>query len=49
MTDFTMTTDADGVATITWDVASKSMNVMSTEAFAEILATWSIRRLRMRR
>jgi 3-hydroxyacyl-CoA dehydrogenase / enoyl-CoA hydratase / 3-hydroxybutyryl-CoA epimerase len=34
MTDFTMTTDADGVATITWDVKSKSMNVMSTEAFA---------------
>ncbi|MES2548180.1 MAG: FAD-dependent oxidoreductase [Pseudomonadota bacterium] len=33
MTDFTMTTDADGVATITWDVSSKSMNVMSTEAF----------------
>ncbi len=33
MTDFTMTTDDDGVATITWDVASKSMNVMSTEAF----------------
>ena len=33
MTDFTMTTDADGVATILWDVASKSMNVMSTEAF----------------
>lgn len=33
MTDFTMTTDADGVATITWDVTSKSMNVMSTEAF----------------
>ncbi|NJS38469.1 MAG: 3-hydroxyacyl-CoA dehydrogenase [Rhodobacteraceae bacterium] len=33
MTDFTMTTDADGVATITWDVAAKSMNVMSTEAF----------------
>jgi 3-hydroxyacyl-CoA dehydrogenase / enoyl-CoA hydratase / 3-hydroxybutyryl-CoA epimerase len=33
MTDFTMTTDADGVATITWNVASKSMNVMSTEAF----------------
>ncbi|HLQ18914.1 MAG TPA: 3-hydroxyacyl-CoA dehydrogenase NAD-binding domain-containing protein [Tabrizicola sp.] len=33
MTDFTMTTDADGVATITWDVRSKSMNVMSTEAF----------------
>lgn len=33
MTDFTMTTDAEGVATITWDVAAKSMNVMSTEAF----------------
>lgn len=33
MSDFTMTTDADGVATITWDVPSKSMNVMSTEAF----------------
>jgi 3-hydroxyacyl-CoA dehydrogenase/enoyl-CoA hydratase/3-hydroxybutyryl-CoA epimerase len=33
MTDFTMTTDADGVATITWDVQQKSMNVMSTEAF----------------
>ncbi|MFN4192754.1 MAG: 3-hydroxyacyl-CoA dehydrogenase NAD-binding domain-containing protein [Tabrizicola sp.] len=36
MTDFTMTTDADGVATITWDVKSKSMNVMSTEAFAAL-------------
>ncbi|WP_149589245.1 3-hydroxyacyl-CoA dehydrogenase NAD-binding domain-containing protein [Tabrizicola flagellatus] len=34
MTDFTMTTDAEGVATITWDVTSKSMNVMSAEAFA---------------
>ena len=33
MTDFTMTTDADGVATITWDLAQKSMNVMSTAAF----------------
>jgi 3-hydroxyacyl-CoA dehydrogenase/enoyl-CoA hydratase/3-hydroxybutyryl-CoA epimerase len=33
MTDFTLTTDADGVATITWDVAQKSMNVMSTAAF----------------
>lgn len=36
MTDFTMTTDADGVATITWDVASKSMNVMSQAGFAEL-------------
>ena len=34
MTDFTMKTDADGVAVITWDVQAKSMNVMSTEAFA---------------
>ncbi|MBL9055905.1 MAG: enoyl-CoA hydratase/isomerase family protein, partial [Rhodobacteraceae bacterium] len=34
MTDFTMATDADGVATITWDVAQKSMNVMSTAGFA---------------
>jgi 3-hydroxyacyl-CoA dehydrogenase/enoyl-CoA hydratase/3-hydroxybutyryl-CoA epimerase len=33
MTDFTAATDADGVTTITWDVAQKSMNVMSTEAF----------------
>ena len=29
MTDFTMATDADGVATITWDVPGKSMNVLS--------------------
>ena len=29
MTDFTMSVDADGVATITWDVAGKSMNVLS--------------------
>ena len=29
MTDFTYAVDADGVATITWDVAGKSMNVMS--------------------
>jgi 3-hydroxyacyl-CoA dehydrogenase/enoyl-CoA hydratase/3-hydroxybutyryl-CoA epimerase len=34
MTDFTMTTDADGVAIITWDVAAKSMNVMSIAGFA---------------
>ena len=33
MTDFTMVKDADGVATITWDVKAKSMNVMSIEAF----------------
>ncbi len=29
-------TDADGVATITWDVPGKSMNVMSIEGFAEL-------------
>ena len=34
MTDFTYAVDADGVATITWDVTAKSMNVMSTEGFA---------------
>ncbi|HMO71875.1 MAG TPA: 3-hydroxyacyl-CoA dehydrogenase NAD-binding domain-containing protein [Paracoccaceae bacterium] len=38
MTDFTMTTDADGVATITWDVAGKSMNVMSLAGFAALSA-----------
>jgi 3-hydroxyacyl-CoA dehydrogenase/enoyl-CoA hydratase/3-hydroxybutyryl-CoA epimerase len=32
MTDFTMKTDADGVAVITWDVQGKSMNVLSREA-----------------
>jgi len=31
MTDFTMQKDADGIATITWDVTDKSMNVMSFE------------------
>lgn len=36
MTDFHITTDADGVATITWDVAAKSMNVMSMTGFAEL-------------
>ncbi|MGQ0611262.1 MAG: 3-hydroxyacyl-CoA dehydrogenase NAD-binding domain-containing protein [Paracoccaceae bacterium] len=36
MTDFTLSTDADGVATITWDVAAKSMNVMSTAAFLHL-------------
>ena len=34
MTDFTMTTDADGVAVITWDVPNKSMNVLSLEGLA---------------
>lgn len=36
MTDFTMTTDADGVATIVWDVKAKSMNVLSLEGWGEL-------------
>jgi 3-hydroxyacyl-CoA dehydrogenase / enoyl-CoA hydratase / 3-hydroxybutyryl-CoA epimerase len=36
MTDFTMAVDADGVATITWDVPGRSMNVMSLAGFAEL-------------
>ncbi len=36
MSDFTYALDADGVATITWDVAGKSMNVMSMAGFAEL-------------
>ncbi len=33
MTDFTMKTDADGVAIVTWDAQDKSMNVLTREAF----------------
>jgi len=36
MTDFTAKTDADGITTLIWDVAGKSMNVMSTDAFAQL-------------
>jgi len=36
MTDFHYAVDGDGVATITWDVAGKSMNVMSREGFVEL-------------
>ncbi|MGC3939230.1 3-hydroxyacyl-CoA dehydrogenase NAD-binding domain-containing protein [Roseobacter sp. EG26] len=36
MTEFSMTTDGDGIATITWDVPGKSMNVMSYEGLSEI-------------
>jgi len=36
MTDFTMTTDADGVATITWDTVGKSMNVMNQQGFYDL-------------
>ncbi|WP_299201818.1 3-hydroxyacyl-CoA dehydrogenase NAD-binding domain-containing protein [uncultured Tateyamaria sp.] len=31
MADFTLTKDAEGIATITWDVPGKTMNVMSFE------------------
>jgi 3-hydroxyacyl-CoA dehydrogenase/enoyl-CoA hydratase/3-hydroxybutyryl-CoA epimerase len=34
MTDFSMSIGEDGVAVITWDLAGKSMNVMSMEGFA---------------
>lgn len=33
MSDFTYTVDADGVATILWDTAGRSMNVMSSDGF----------------
>ena len=36
MTDFTMTKDAEGVATITWDVPGKTMNVMSFEGLQQL-------------
>ncbi|MEM7521058.1 MAG: 3-hydroxyacyl-CoA dehydrogenase NAD-binding domain-containing protein [Pseudomonadota bacterium] len=36
MIDFTMQTDADGVAVITWDVPDKSMNVMSIDGLNEL-------------
>ncbi len=36
MTDFTYVKGSDGVATITWDVPGKSMNVMSLAGFAEL-------------
>ncbi len=36
MTDFTTKTDADGVATITWDTIGKSMNVMNQQGFADL-------------
>ena len=38
MSDFTYALDADGVATITWDVKSKSMNVLNLEAAADLSA-----------
>ena len=41
MSDFSYAVDGDGVATITWDVPGKSMNVMSLAGFAELnLLIW---------
>lgn len=36
MTDFTMSTDAEGVATIVWDTIGKSMNVLNLEAMKDL-------------
>ena len=36
MTDFTSSSDKDGVTTILWDVPGKSMNVLNLEAAAEL-------------
>ncbi|MFU8823728.1 3-hydroxyacyl-CoA dehydrogenase NAD-binding domain-containing protein [Yoonia sp.] len=36
MTDFTIKTDADGVAIITWDTVGKSMNVMNQQGFTDL-------------
>lgn len=36
MTEFHYATDSDGIATLTWDVPGKSMNVLSFDALAEL-------------
>lgn len=36
MADFTLSTDADGIAVITWDVVAKSMNVLNLESLNEL-------------
>ena len=36
MTEFHYSVDADGVATITWDIPNKSMNVLSLEGLREL-------------
>jgi 3-hydroxyacyl-CoA dehydrogenase/enoyl-CoA hydratase/3-hydroxybutyryl-CoA epimerase len=38
MADFTLKTDSDGVAVITWDVTAKSMNVMTRDSQQELNA-----------
>jgi 3-hydroxyacyl-CoA dehydrogenase/enoyl-CoA hydratase/3-hydroxybutyryl-CoA epimerase len=36
MAEFTLKTDADGVAVITWDLPGKSMNVLTRKGYAEL-------------
>ncbi len=36
MTDFTMTKDADGIATIVWDCTGKSINVMNMDGMRQL-------------
>ena len=36
LTNFRFETDADGIATATWDMPGSSMNVITTELMAEI-------------
>jgi len=36
LSDFTFTTDSDGVATLTWDASGKSMNVFTDQTMAEL-------------
>ena len=36
MSDFSITTDKDGVATIVWDTVGKSMNVMNQQGFDDL-------------
>ncbi|WP_293577723.1 3-hydroxyacyl-CoA dehydrogenase NAD-binding domain-containing protein [Phaeobacter sp.] len=36
MSDFTLTKDADGVATIVWDCPGKTMNVLNTQAMLDL-------------
>jgi len=36
LTQFRFETDADGIATLTWDMPGRSMNVITTEVMAEI-------------
>lgn len=37
-TNFTIETDADGIALVTWDMPGKSMNVFTSEVMDELNA-----------